>query len=101
MSDTPSPPPPRYDIPRPAHMTEERYVAYLDYLAGSPPDSWRDTDGTIYLIWVPPDMVDPHTRIPRGDRDYARFLDDLLPQFDYQGVKVPHAAAAQHDAHGG
>jgi hypothetical protein len=39
-------------------------------------------------------MVDSRAAVPPGDPNYGRFLDDLLPQFDYQGMEVPHAASA-------
>jgi len=97
MPDIPSPPPPRTDVPKPDHMTDERYAAFLKYLAGEPPTTWRNTDGTIYIAWLPADMappvglVDSRGVVPPGDPNYGRFLDDLLPQFDYQGMEVPHA----------
>jgi hypothetical protein len=104
MPEFPTPPPPRTDIPRPAHMSEERYGAFLEYLADAPPETWRDTDGTIYVSWMPMDMappvgtVDSRVAVPPGDPNYGRFLDDLLPHFDYAGLEVPHAASADHDA---
>lgn len=100
MPDIPSPPPPRTDVPKPDHMTDERYAAFLEYLAGEPAVTWRDTDGTIYMQWMPSDlappvgMVDSRVAIPPGDPVYATYVTDLLPQFDYQGMEVPHAASA-------
>ena len=99
----PPAPPPRSDIPKPDHMTDERYTAFMEYLAGAPPDTWRGTDGTLYLTWMPSDMappvgmVDSRVAIPPGDPHYTRFLKDLLPQFDYQGMEVPDAPSP--DAH--
>lgn len=103
MPDIPSPPPPRTDIPKPEHMSDERYAAFLEYIGGEPPTVWRDTDGTLYLKWMPADMappvgmVDSRVAIPPGDKDYARFAGDLLPHFDYAGLEVPDAPSA--DAH--
>lgn len=101
MPDSPIPPapPPRSDIPKPDHMTDERYAAFLEYLAGAPPDTWRGTDGTLYLTWMPSDlappvgMVDSRIAIPPQDPHYTEFLKDLLPHFDYQGMEVPDAAS--------
>lgn len=104
MPDIPSPPPPRSDIPKPDHMTQERYAAFMEYLAGAPPETWRGTDGTIYLTWMPSDMappvgmVDSRVALPPGDPNYGRFLDDLLPHFDYQGMEVPDAASTDSHA---
>jgi hypothetical protein len=97
-------PPPRRDVPCPDHMTEEKYAAYLNYLASAPPDVWRDADGTIYPLWVPSGekeyrhSKDLHLGIKPGDPMYGRYLDDLLPHFDYARKEVPHAAGIDHDA---
>ena len=108
LPQPPSPPPPRRDIPKPDNMTFERYAAYLKYLADAPPDVWRDTDGTLYVNWIPTEvytstrsLVTAGTGLRPGNPDYGRFLDDLLPHFDYAGRKVPHAAGAHHDAAAG
>ena len=42
----------------------------------------------------PVGMVDSRVAIPPGDPNYGRFLDDLLPHFDYAGMEVPDAASA-------
>jgi hypothetical protein len=88
-------------------MTEERYDAYLKYLASSSPEIWRDTDGTLYLSWIPIEMyptgeaADTYIRISPGDTHYGRYLDDLIAHFDYAGLEVPHAAGADRDAESG
>jgi hypothetical protein len=98
------PPPPRTDLPCPQHLTQEGYASYLTYLAGASPDSWRETDGTIYLTWVPHDLLPAVAKVgdlsvvPPGDPQYGRFLDDLLPYFDYAGLEIPHATSADHDS---
>lgn len=97
----PSPPPARRDLPCPGHMTEKKYQAYLNYLDGALAETWRDTDGTIYLTYQPiePEGLPTIYGTPEvpvvirpGDANYARFLDDLLPYFDYFGREVPDAA---------
>ena len=98
-----NPPPPRRDIPKPEYMTAETYVAFLQYLTDAPPDSWRDTDGTIYLSWHPLESRYASSRetslsLRPDDPDYGRYLDELLPHFDYAGREVPHATSAHHDA---
>jgi hypothetical protein len=104
MPEFPSPPPPRSDIPKPEHMTDERYAAYLEYLAGELPMTWRATDGTIYTMWLPSDMappigrVDSRAALPPGDPNYARFVDDLLPHFDYEGKEMPDATSTDSHA---
>jgi hypothetical protein len=99
----PPAPPPRRDIPKPDNMTDEKYAAFLQYLADSPPDSWRNTDGTIYLTWHPlasryASQREASLALRPDDPDYGRYLDDLLPHFDYAGRTIPHAASANHDA---
>lgn len=98
-------PPPRRDIPRPTNMTEEKYAAFMAYLAADAPDIWRDSDGTIYLSWVPSEvyqssrsLIQANSGIKPDNPDYGRFLDDLLPHFDYKGLEVPRAASTHHDA---
>jgi hypothetical protein len=104
MPDIPNPPPPRSDIPKPDHMTDERYAAYLQYIAEEPPTIFRGTDGTLYLEWMPADMappigmVDSRVAIPPGDKNYRRFVGDLLPHFDYSGLEMPDAARTDADA---
>jgi hypothetical protein len=107
MPEPPSPPPPRADVPKPEHMTDERYTAFLEFLAEESPTAWRDTDGTLYVEWVSADMdssigpPDSWIVISPRDPNYGRFITGLLPQFDYQGREVPHAASPDHDAEAG
>jgi hypothetical protein len=85
-------------------MNDEGYAAFMEYLSSAPPETWRDTDGTIYTTWMPSDiappvgMVDSRVGFPPGDPNYGRFLDDLLPHFDYQGMEVPSAASTDSHA---
>jgi len=104
MPDIPSPPPPRSDVPKPDHMTEERYAAYMEYLAGDTPTTWRGTDGTLYLEWMPADMappvglVDSRVAIAPGDPNYRLYVSDLLPHFDYSGREMPDATSSDTHA---
>jgi hypothetical protein len=85
-------------------MSDEQYAAYMKYLSEAPPETWRGTDGTLYLTWMPSSMtppvgmVDSRVALTQDDPNYVLFVNDLLPHFDYQGMEVPDASSADDDA---
>jgi hypothetical protein len=84
-------------------MSEEQHAAFMQHLSETPAETWRGTDGTLYLAWMPSNMsppvgmVDSRVALPPGDPNYGRFLDDLLPHYDYQGMEIPDAPSPDDD----
>lgn len=105
----PNPPPPRTDLPAPEGMSEEDYAAFLADLAEDGPAAWIDTDGTLYLEYMPRvmapagvGMVDGPVGIAPDSPQYAQYAPTVLRYFNYQGEKeVPDATGTDDDAERG
>jgi len=104
----PSPPPPRSDLPPIKGMSEQAYAEYVAELAVDGPSAWIDTDGTLYMAWMPSQMappvggpVDSTVGISPGSPSYDTYAPTVLREFNYQGMEVPDATGTDDDAAGG
>jgi hypothetical protein len=105
----PSPPPPRSDLPPIKGMSDEEYAEYVAELTEEGPSAWIDTDGTLYMEWMPSQMappvggpVDSTVGISPDSPEYGKYAQTVLREFNYQGMEeVPDAAGTDDDAESG
>ena len=104
MTAIPPMPMPRTDN-LPADLDESEQEVYLELLMDSA-TRWRDQDGTLYMLNIPPSMQPPVGGQARGPialspdhAEYKRWLAQVPPEYDFMEptpvAPVPRETAKQ------